>query len=243
MEPSGHHVLITGGSRGIGLALARKFHALGNTILIVARDADRLRDLREDEPEFKTFAADLAAPGAVEDVAAFVEREFPKLNVLVNNAGIQAMGDFADEIDAKTIADEIQINVTAPVLLTKRLLPVLRANPSPAVVNVSSGLAIWPKKSSPVYCATKAFLHSFSLGLGYQLAEKGVKVFEILPPVVQTDMTEGRNEGEMTPDALAEAFFGAWKRDRTEVPIGKTKLLYAINRLSPGIAKGIMRRY
>lgn len=242
MKASGHHVVVTGGSRGIGLALARKFLDQGSEVLIIARDAARLERRVGEEPRFKTLAADLALDDEIERVADHIGRDFAALNVLVNNAGIQTQGVLADGVSAGAARRELAVNVMAPVLLSAALLPLIRKNGGGAVVNVSSVLAIEPKRSAPVYSASKAFMRSFSLTLGYQLEDAGVRVFDIAPPMVDTDMTAGRGGGKISPRALADEFWSYWLKDKTEVPIGKTKLVKALHRVSPALVRRMMRR-
>lgn len=243
MKVSGNRVLITGGSRGIGLALARAFADHGNEVLVVARSKERLDALRAQHPGLRTFAADLSVADELEALRDHVVAEFPSVNVLVNNAAIQLNGDFLDELDARDIEAELMTDVLAPVRLTKLLLPLLAAQPGAAVVNLSSVLAFTPKETAPVYCAAKAFVHSFSTGLRYQLEARGIRVFELIPPLVDTDMTQGRGNGKMAPDAVAAAFLGAWRQDRYQVRVGRTKLFMIAHRLAPGLIGRIVRRF
>lgn len=240
MKADGHHVAITGASRGIGLALARKFLGAGNRVLLIAHNPARLEAVLEKEPRFLACAADLSGEDGLATATRFIEREFGGLNVLVNNAGVQVIGALGD--GAGDWRHEIAVNVTAPVLLTEALLPLLRKNGGGAVVNVSSVLGIAPKESAAVYSASKAFIQSFSIALRYQLEGAGPRVFDIMPPMVDTDMTAGRGDGKITPEALADEFWSYWLRDKFEVPIGKTKLLRAVHRLSPALARRSVRR-
>ena len=113
-----------------------------------------------------------------------------------------------------------------------------------AVVNVSSGLAIVPKEACAVYCATKAALHSFSQTLRWQLENSGIRVFEILPPMVATPMSKGKGHAHLkiSPDELADEFWHDFERNHFESMIGKTKWLYWINRLSARLGQRIMRK-
>jgi short-subunit dehydrogenase involved in D-alanine esterification of teichoic acids len=136
---------------------------------------------------------------------------------------------------------ELDINLVSPLYLTKLFLPQLLSQPTAAIVNVSSGLGIVPKQSAPVYCASKAALHSFTKSLRWQLEGSSVKVFEIIPPIVDTAMTRGRGRGKISPEALVEEFWTDFARNRYEIRIGKTKLLFVLQRLMPAIAERIMR--
>ena len=171
-----------------------------------------------------------------------VEQRFPTLNVLINNAGIQYNYDFAEASGQMSrISHEINVNLTAPVQLTALLLPHLLTRPEAAVVNVSSGLGLVPKRSAPVYCATKAGLHLFSKALGYQLAGTSVRVMEVIPPLVDTPMTAGRGRGKISPEQLVDEFLRGFARNQPEINIGKVGLLRLIQRLSPALADRILR--
>ena len=143
------------------------------------------------------------------------------------------------EVSIEKIEQEINVNLTAPIKLIALLLPVLQENKNAAIVNVSSGLGLVPKMQAPVYCGTKAGIHIFSKSLRYQLEK--VKVFEIIPPIVDTNMTKGRGNGKITADQLVEEFVKAFAKDEFEVNIGKVKLLKLVNRISPKLAEKIMK--
>jgi short-subunit dehydrogenase involved in D-alanine esterification of teichoic acids len=121
------------------------------------------------------------------------------------------------------------------------LIPQLQLKPEAAIINISSGLAIAPKKTAPVYCGTKAGIHIFSQALRYQLEVSSIKVFEIIPPLVDTPMTAGRGQNKISPQALAEEFWEGFLSDTYEMYIGKAKLLKLIHRLSPALSQKIMK--
>ena len=237
MHTSGHRVLITGGAKGIGLALAKQFHAAGNEIILVGRDASALQIAAKALPGTKTQVADVANPG---DRLKLV-MEFSDISVLVNNAGVQRNGEFA-MMSAADVENELQVNLLAPMLLTHAFLPHLQRKTASAIVNVSSVLALVPKQSASAYCASKAALHSFSRSLRWQLEGTSVRVFEIMPPLVDTAMTANRGAGKISPEALAAAFWTGFQRDQYELRVGKAKAAGLIARLSPSLAERIMRR-
>jgi uncharacterized oxidoreductase len=236
MNSAGHVVLITGGGSGIGFALAEKFNSAGNTVILVGRNEETLAAAAAQLPGVITRVADVAEPTG----RAALIAEFPHVSVLVNNAGIQKNGWFA-EANREDVMYELEVNLAGPVLLCREFLPTLMKMPEAAIINVSSGLAIVPKPSAPIYCATKAALHSFTKALRWQLEATSVKVFEVLPPLVDTAMTEGRGRGKITPARLANEFWSGYLVDRLEMQIGKTKLLAAMNRFLPSLAEKIMR--
>lgn len=246
MKLEGHRVLVTGGSAGIGLELARRFLARGARVAICGRDAERLEAARSELGDVETIVSDLGDPDAPKALAAEVEARLGGLSMLVNNAGVQKNYTLPKAPAEQVAADaawEIQVNLTSLVALTSACMPMLKAAPEAAIVNVSSGLAITPKASASVYCATKAAVHSFSQALRYQCEDEAatIRVFEILPPLVETAMTEGRGSGKISPAACADESIAGIERDRHEILVGKTKLLAAIHRLAPGVAARILR--
>jgi uncharacterized oxidoreductase len=182
-------MLVTGGASGIGLALATRVHAAGSTVVVCGRREGKLRDARERLPGLVTRVCDVSSAGERRALVEWVTREFPELNVLVNNAGVQRYPALAGgEGDWTESEDEIAINFEAPVHLSMLLVPHLMRQKAPAIVNISSGLAFTPLSRAPVYSATKAALHSFTLSLRHQLAETPIQVIEIAPPAVNTDL-------------------------------------------------------
>ena len=229
-------VLITGGATGIGFALAQKFHSAGNRVILVGRSAAALSKAAGSLPGAEACVADVSI---AEDRERLVAR-FPDISVLVNNAAIQVNTRFADSAP-EDIEHELTVNFLAPALLSRAFLPFLVRQPSAAIVNVSSGLALVPKEAAAIYCASKAALHSFSRTLRWQLESTNVRVFEVVPPLVETAMTAGRGKGKLSAAQLAQEFWEGFKADRYEMLIGKTKVLSLVNRLSPSIAERIMR--
>ncbi|PWJ57171.1 putative oxidoreductase [Dyadobacter jejuensis] len=239
MELSQHKILITGATRGIGLALAKKFLSLNNRVIITGRNEADLDSIQKQYPTLATFMGDLAVPADLDRLILFIEREHPDLNILINNAGIQYNYLFAEEPHIFSKIDyEMTVNFLAPAKLTAALLPILMANHRSAIINVSSGMAIVPKKLAAVYSASKAAMHLFSQSLRYQLPN--TRVFELIPPLVATDMTQGRGKGKISADQLADAFVICFKHDRFEANIGKIRLLRILHRLWPRLADRII---
>lgn len=165
-------------------------------------------------------------------------------SVLINNAAVQYTPRFIDpDFDITKIGVEVATNFTGVALLTALVLPMLRSHPRAAVVNLSSGLAIYPKTSSAVYCASKAAVHSLSQSLRYQLAGTGVQVYEVLLPLVDTPMTSGRGQGKMSVAPAADAIIRGIERDQEEIYVGKARLLPLLARIAPGLAKRILKKY
>ena len=190
MQLSGNAILITGGTSGIGLALAEALHARGNAVTIAGRRRHRLDAIIDRHPGMQAIAVDLADDVALDRFAAEARERLPDLNVLINNAGISQPEDLAGGTGDIAVARSIiRTNVTAVLQLTLALLPLLRAQPRATVMATTSGLAFLPLADFPTYCASKAFLHSWLQSLRAQLSGTAVEVLELIPPYVQTELT------------------------------------------------------
>ena len=194
MNLSNRTALITGGSGGIGLGMAEAFHSRGSTVILCGRDEKRLSATANRLPGVVALSCDLANRQQREELAAEVLRRFPKLDILVNNAGIQRYVDLKKDYAELTSGDdEIAVNFVAVVELTALFIEHLLTRPSAAVINISSGLGFMPMLSTPIYNATKAAVHTYSLALREQLKGTPIKVVEIVPPMVDTNLNrEGR---------------------------------------------------
>ncbi|RRA97556.1 SDR family oxidoreductase [Larkinella rosea] len=242
MKVTNHTILLTGGTSGIGYELVKRFYNFGNRLLVVASDPARLHQLQIQFPEIITLPCNLADPAQVDALIQRCRAEHQDITILINNAGVQYNYDWTTEPDgSRKITNEITVNLTSPLHLIYGLLPLLLKQPEAAIVNVSSGLAYAPKKSAPVYGGTKAAIHSVTKALRYQLEPTSVKVFEIIPALVETPMTAGRGTGKMSPEQLVDEFMPHFRNDRLEIPIGKTKLLRLLQRFSPALADRIMK--
>lgn len=190
MQTSGNTILLTGGTSGIGLALAQRFQAAGNTVIITGRRTALLDRIASDHPGIVGRALDVTDPVAIRDFAAQVTAEHPALNVVIHNAGIMvaedAKGDFLG-----TAETTVATNLLGPIRLTAALMPHLLTKPRATIMTVSSGLAFVPLARTPTYSATKAAIHSWSQSLRAQLRDTGVEVLELAPPAVQTDLMPG----------------------------------------------------
>ncbi len=240
MKTSGNTMLITGGTSGIGFEFAKQLDALGNTIIVTGRDEEKLRKAKSLLPKLKTIKSDVSRPEDIQSLLKTVLAEFPKLNVLINNAGVMRtinMHGASDDLEGLT--REIDINLKGPMRLAAAFLPHLKAQPDAAIINVTSGLAFVPLPTSPVYCATKAGLHSFSLSLRVQLKNTKVKVFEVAPPATQTELLSDMNEDDMkgvaimkVEDMVADSIKGL-AADRLEIRPGQANNLKFMSRVAP----------
>lgn len=189
MKITGNTILLTGGTSGIGLGLAEALHAKGNQVIIAGRRQNLLDEITARNPGMVGIAVDMADSAAVNSFAEKIKADYPKLNVLINNAGIARPVDYtADLIDTQTGEDIIQTNITGVLHLSAALLPTLRAQPQSTLAVTTSGLAFVSYPPAPVYSATKAFLHNWLDGVRMQLRNTSVEVLEIAPPYVQTEL-------------------------------------------------------
>jgi uncharacterized oxidoreductase len=181
-------ILITGGGSGIGRGLAEAFHKLGHTVIIAGRRKATLDAVTAANPGMLSEVVDVQHTGMLRDFASGIADKYPKLNVLINMAGIMKLENLNDAPDYAAIDAIIATNLNAPLHLTAALLPHLKQQPEATVMTVTSGLAFTPLALTPTYCATKAALHSWSLSLRYQLKDTSVRVLELAPPYVQTEL-------------------------------------------------------
>src|SRR5260221_13026609 len=198
MKLKNNTILIPGGASGIGYELTKQITALGNTVLITGRDQARMDRAKAAFPEIHIFQSDVSDPKAIAALYEKVTKQFPVLNILINNAGIMREINVQDKAGSlEDITREIEINLSAPIRMVKQFLPHLKTKSEAAIMNVSSGLAFVPLPISPVYCATKAGLHSFTESLRVQLKNTKVKAFELAPPATQTKLLAGFNSKDI----------------------------------------------
>ncbi len=221
MDLNAHTVLITGGTSGIGLALAERFLREGSEVIVCGRRMTRLDEIKEKFPGIHTRVCDVTNKSERISLFRQITDAFPRLDVLVNNAGIQRAIRLLENEDWEKARAEIATNFEAPVHLSMLFLPHLIRQERPAIMNVSSGLAFVPMAASPVYCATKAAIHSFSLSLRYQLSETSVEVIEIIPPAVSTELGgPGRHAFGMPVGEFADAVMEGLRKGDREITYG-----------------------
>lgn len=249
MQTTGNTILITGGSTGIGLALAEALIKAGNEVLICGRREDKLIEAKQQFPQLHTRVCDIAKKSDREELYQWVTSEFPHINMLFNNAGIQKEIDFLTGASGLYDEDsEIETNLTASIHLAALFTPhFLQQKRECAIVNVTSGLAFIPLKIVPVYCATKAGLHSFSLSLRSQLAKTNVRVFEIAPPIVKTELhreAKARKQSQRGIEApvVAEAVLKALENNQYEAIVGQARTLKGASRIAPQFFHNLLNK-
>lgn len=189
MKLGGNTILVTGGASGIGFALAKRFVKAESQVIVCGRRVDQLDRARQECPGLHAIACDISNEAGREKLLHDVTAKFPRLNVLINNAGIQSRPPpLHQPQDWRQSKLEIATNLEAPIHLSMLFLPHLLKSQDPALVNVTSGLSFAPISFMPVYCLTKAALHSFTLSLRHQLKATPVQVIEVIPPAVNTDL-------------------------------------------------------
>jgi len=218
MELSNNKILITGGATGIGFGLAERFVHEGNTVIICGRRESVLKDAKEKLPSIITKVCDLSLVAEREALFAWLSKEHADVNVVVNNAGIQQWMNITDERFFERAKEEIAINIESPLHLISLFLKLPALN---TIMNVTSGLAFAPLSKVPVYCASKAFFHSFTLSLRYLLQSKNIEVIELIPPALNTDLGgKGIHDSFPPVHAFVEAVFDQLKKGKTEITFG-----------------------
>lgn len=226
MDLTANTALITGGATGIGFALARQLLERGNRVIICGRSEEALQKAKAQAPTLITRICDVADAESRRALVTWLNDAHPGLNIVVNNAGVQYRRDFTAATALQHLDQEVSINLTAPIHLIGEVLPLLRQQPQAWIVNVSSGLAFAPMADVPVYCATKAALHSFTLSLRHQLKATGIRVVEMVPPIVGTGLGRGdRSQGTsrqqmMSPEDFAAEALAQLENDPDEILVG-----------------------
>lgn len=233
-------VLITGGTRGIGRALAEALVNEGAEVLICGRSRDAVETTQR-ELGVRGIACDVTRERDRQRLASVVRGELCGLDVLIHNAGVQFDHDVLSGLDLDRVNQEIALNLTAPIALTDTLLPLLAASGNGCLVHLSSALGVVPTPRAPVYSATKAAFSAWTQAIRPRLATQGVRVVEVIPPVVATQMTQGRQVGAISAEQAAQAIVRGLRTRRERIVIGKAKALLAIHRLAPSIARRIIQ--
>ena len=232
-------VLITGGTSGIGRELAREMLKRGNTVIVTGRDQDRLHAVSRELPDVHTFKSDAADPADIKVLYDDVLARFPKLDTLINNAGVMRNLKLDGNQDVVDVTREITINLSGPIQMILQFLPHLKTRPGALIVNVSSGLAFLPFPAAPIYCATKAAIHSFTQSLRVQLEGSGVTLVELAPPGTETPLFRGefeqemRGEKAMDPNVLAQRAISGIEAGKLEIRPGVANVLKIMSRVAP----------
>ena len=240
MNINGKTALVTGGTEGIGLEIARQLLAKGAKVIVCSRREDLLESARLEGLE--AIQADLSTADGCSTLAAALSGR--PIDMLINNAGMSGNFGPGEPLDLALTDQAIFLNLNAPLHLIGHFLPGLLQRPEAVVVNVTSGLAIAPRSGGPVYCATKAGLRSFTQSLRHNLRGTNVHVIEALPPVVDTAMTRGRVNGKkMSAQDCAAEIVDAIATNAKEANVGMVKLLRLVYSISPALTRRIMIKF
>ncbi|MBS1605500.1 MAG: SDR family NAD(P)-dependent oxidoreductase [Bacteroidetes bacterium] len=221
MQLDNNKILITGGASGIGLGLTRRFIRENNTVIICGRRESALKEVAAEFPSLITRVCDVSKAEDRTGLFDWIAKEHPDVNVLVNNAGVQNWMNISDNDFFAKANDEIEINVSAPVHLCKLFTGLKSLQ---VIMNVTSGLAFVPLSKVPVYCATKAFLRSFTLSLRHMLKGQGIEVIEIIPPALNTDLGGKGIHTEFPPvSEFIESIFAQLKAGKDELTFGMSE--------------------
>ena len=229
MKISENTILITGGGSGIGFETAKLFSQLGNTVILAGRNEEKLKASARKLNHTHYIVADVTKDDDVEVLFDKINRNFPDLNILINNAGTVFLHNVANSPEAATIArKEMETNYFAAVNLTNKFLPVLKKQDQSAIVNVSSVVAFAPGLSLPTYSASKAALHSYTQALRLSLLpHSNVKVFELMPPLVDTDFAKDiPSDKKISAREVAEDLLQSISKDHYEIRVASADKLY-----------------
>jgi len=235
LDVAGNTILITGGGTGIGFALAEKFVDEGSEVIVCGRRRNKLQAAKRQLPTIHIRQCDVAIESQRKMLLKWATSHFPDLSMLVNNAGIQRKVDFTSPKvgnPPNPKDDEVTINLASQIRLCALLTPKLMKRNRAAIVNVSSGLAFVPIATMPIYCATKAAIHSFTTSLRHQLQATSIRVFEAAPPTTDTELDASfAGEAErayrgISPEEVARAIIEGLKADKEEIIIGQAQGLY-----------------
>lgn len=236
MKQSGNTVLITGGSAGIGLALAEKFLAENNEVIICGRTKGTLDEIKQRFPEIHTFVADVSSEIGRESLIKEIKNRFPRLNVLVNNAGIYSITDILEANYKNTLESQLATNLLAPVALIQGLMPVIEKQEKPLIINITTGYVFISSAQSSAYSASKLALRTITQSLRFGLRHTNVKVVEVIPPAVDTQMNAGKKIDLMSTEKFAQQVFKGLVNGHDEIIIGMSKVGKLLSRIAPKFA-------
>lgn len=235
MKTSENTVLITGGSAGIGLAIAKQLAAKNNHVIIIGRNTERLQKAAAELTNVTAINADISNAEDVDKLTDKLIKEFPTLNIVINNAGAAQLSNLLSDTDTfEKASAEILTNYLSVIRLNEKLIPLLRKQAAAAIVNVSSVVALVPGSALAGYSASKAALHSYTQSLRLFLSSTDVKVFELMPPLVDTEFSaEIGGQNGIKPSVVAEELIAGLETDNFEIRVGDTEQIYQLYRSSP----------
>jgi len=238
MNLKGNTVVITGGSSGIGLELAKVLTKKENQVIICGRSLEKLERAKKLVPSLQIFQCDLSQSTERKRFSDWVEKNYPHCNILINNAAIVHKTNFFSDLEIVDKAElEMQTNFIAPVALTKLFFPLLKRNKRSKIIYITTGLVYIPRAIYPIYCATKSALHSFIQTLRLQLKEQPIHIHEVLMPAVDTPFHQGNTPKiAITAQKAVEEMCKKLEKDKKESRVGGANILYLMSRIAPSFA-------
>ncbi|MCL2112423.1 MAG: SDR family oxidoreductase [Streptococcaceae bacterium] len=237
MTFTGHTILITGGTSGIGFGFAKRFASLGNRVIITARNESRLNKILAENPELSGFVSDVTTLEHLSALTEYIQDKFPQLDVLMNSAGIMRAYDLFAQLPLSVLTEEINTNLTGTIAVTQALLPLLTDNYG-TVINVSSGLSNLADGAHPIYNLTKAGVHFYSDALREQAKYfgKNLRVVELVPPLVaETNLEEHASTENPTnmklSDLIDETLLGL-ENGAERIDAGFAKTLHQMGKVN-----------
>jgi uncharacterized oxidoreductase len=234
-------ILITGGTSGIGMELARQLRKRGNTVIVTGRDQQKLDIASREIPGLVTFRSDVSDENGIRALHEQVIAKFPELDVLINNAGIMRNLKLQEPRDLNDVTREIEINLNGPIRMIQQFLPHLKTRKNALIVNVSSGLAFVPFPISPIYSAAKSAIHAYTQCLHIQLRNTGVTIVELAPPATETPLLHGEFAEEMKGQKgmdvvkLAQKAIAGIEAGKLEIRPGLSNVLKLMSRIAPSV--------
>lgn len=242
MKTNNNTVLVTGGSAGIGYEIAKQLTEKGNHVIITGRNAERLQKAAAQLKNVTAIVSDVSKEEDVRSLVAKLNKDFPSLNLVINNAGAAAIHNLTERTGAfEKASAEIHTNYLSIIRLNELLLPLLEKQQEAAFVNVSSIVSFVPNHVLPGYSASKAALHSYTQALRFTLSNTSIKVFELMPPLVNTDFSQaiGGSKG-IPPSAVADELVSALEKDHYEIHVGNTAAFHQLFLSSPAEALKVL---
>lgn len=237
-------IVITGGTSGIGKELVNLLSGQCKEIIVLGRNSHSLDSVKKRFGNVSCYKCNIDNQNELETIVHQTIRNHPEISLVINNAGIQHVPKFLDdEFNFEGIEVEVRTNLIAPIWIVGLYLGhFMESKIETGFVNVTSGLAIYPKTTSSVYCATKAGLRSFSKSFRYQMEGTNTSVFEAIMPIVDTPMTRGRGRMKMSAEDAARALISGIEAGKDEIYIGISRLIPLLSRISPKLMSKILKR-
>lgn len=247
MKMTNNTILITGGTSGIGYELARQL-CTTNTVIITGRNQEKLEKVKAELKNVEIYKSNVSAPQDIVKLYDYISKTFPNLNMLMNNAGVSKKVDLQTDADLLDLTFEVETNLNGLMRMCVQFLPLLKQQKEAAIVNTSSILSMVPIAKSPVYCATKAAVHSFTQSLRIQLKGTNIKVFELAPPATVTPILDAFSEEErkslnaMDVTKMVNKTIDGMLQDKFEIRPGLSSVVKNLNKISSSIALNMLNR-